>query len=573
LTAITHSVNKLPSAPTDGCRQIFRVGGIGLNNIPIPNSVFDFSHFTSSSIGGGTFAKYPVYCDSDTIAGCNSKTCGISTVGWDSFSSTYTAYTPKQLSISDISQKNDIPYILSYDGGFYNPMGNSGVNYIQRFELSPDSTLFQESLCNSTNIPRPNDAKVSVLNEEYQSALSANIVNDHTTLVNITDTLANEMLFRLIYGEQQKINLERIDNLGDYVKNKDLYKYVEPETEAKDIYKNIPYDLDITADCSDRKINGTISIDGILALNKQVDVTINDIDMQFRIEKDSNGIVSIRLYCSSLSAGYIDSKIYEERTTGTRLIVSDASVSGPGITQVATCTERSQVGLVLSKAITSATVNNTFDCSSPPQETATAEFPIKLSDYACSGTLSLVDPTKGCICGDGRLPIYYSSHQACADRNDFSYDYPVNRGVGPANIVGAKLTSTETTISVGDGDVSRGVFTRCFAGSTSLINCGVNTNLGDIQSIPITTAVQDFSASFIPPPATSDTSCYTIEDSRFNPLGRPEKGYPPNPGSTADACECRDYTYGYCRSGCSGSTFTYSFEYCRHSITLMGHRK
>jgi hypothetical protein len=572
LTSITHSVGTLPTPPIDGCRQMFRVGGITLGDITIPNnSVFDFSHFTSSSTGGGTFARYPVYCDSDTLTGCDSKTCGISTVGWDSFSSTYTAYTPKQLSISDIAKKNDIPYILSYDGGFYNPIGNSGVNYIQRFELNPDSTLFQESLCNSTNIPRPNDAKVSVLNEEYQSMLSSSIVTDHTALVNNTDTLANEMLFRLIYGEQQKINLERIDNLSDYIKNKDLYKYIEPEIEAKDIYKNIPYDLDNTADCSDRKINGSISIDGILALNKQVDVTIGNVDMQFKIEKDNNGTVNIRLYCSSLSAGYIDSKIYEEKTTVTSLIVADGLVSGPGITQVATCTERGQFGLTLSKAITSATVTNTLDCSKPPQETATAEFPIKLSDYACSGTHYPGDPTRGCICERG-LPIYYSSHQACSDRNDFSYDYPVNRGVGTPVAVGTEFTSTETTIMVGDGDKSRGVFNRCFNGSTSLLNCGVNTNLGGIEDIPKTTAVKDYTPSFDSSSGDSDTSCHSIDDARFSPFG---VFYPPNPGSTADACECKDYTYGYCRRGsCVGiSTFSYSFEYCRHSITLMGYKK
>lgn len=582
LTSIKYSGIGVPtSTPTPGCRAAFRAN-IPRNDLSISSSVFDFSHFQNTSFVGGIFARYPIYCDSDTVENCSSKFCGISTVGWDSFYSEYATYIPNELSINNILNTNNIPYVLSYDGGFYTPIGSSGINYIQRFELSPDNTLFPESPCNSTNIPRPNDAKISILSEEYQRLLTNSIVDDHLSVVTNTDTIANEMLFRLVYGEQQKINLDRIDNLNDYVQYKDLYKYIEPRVEAKDIYKNIPYDLDITADCSSRKINGSISIDGVLELNKQVDVTIAGVDMQFRIEKDNDtGAINIRLYCSSLSAGYIDSKIYEEKTISENLIIASDTVSGPGVTRVATCTERAQINIHFAHAITQAEVTKTSDCSAPSQPTATAYFPHK---YACE-FFSIPGTQKSCVCGEpDRLPIYFMTHNTCGGQGnpDPGYYGPDNRGVRNVEVIGTIFNSKESTISVNDGDKSRGVFRPCVGDPallvTSMYNCGVNTNLGRIEDIPATTLIIDYAS---PTSFNDNQPCYEIDSqdsltngNRYNPLGR---GYPPNPGSTTDACECKDYTYGYCRNGnCGSSTYTefpYTFEYCRHSITLMGHKK
>jgi hypothetical protein len=629
-----------------GCRQTYDPVVSNTNDITFNSNTFNFSHFGIKTTGS-VYDVSPVYCDKDSVGSCSNTSCNITTVGTGIYSGDYSFYLHSNINTPTTT---NIPYIISYDCGLYNTIGTSGVSYIQRHELAANNVLFPISQCNTAISPRPVGYSNSTLNEEYQSVLRDSIV-DHSVIVKNTDTMANEMLFRLIYGEKQKINYERVDGSNSRIKLEDLFKYSHPRAEPRDIYKNIVYDLDITADTSKRKVSGNISINGVLELNKKVTVSINNIDITFTIKKDTvTGAINIEAESTKLPGGKITSKIYDTKTISKSIVVSEGAISGPGISFAADCIERGQISISLTNGIERASLAGVPSCNrvvikpcdangnggelGARDGTETATFPRWTPDQRpdffplrCNNFNPSLASIKGefqggcscgkinCVTGKASLPknleIYFEGYNGSTAELDPPGLIATNRGVGPVTAPSNCFVISQETaqISIQEGDNNRGSipgwYSPCFvsaynAGSyrphnfiTSLITAGFFYDQGRIESAIPTKLVVD------PPHTITNTSpgsiandcgiCYGIDSKdpltgkdRYNPLGR---GYPPSTSSTSDACECENYTYGYCRNSSNAAScvckslryeyteFPYTFEYCKHSITLLGHKR
>lgn len=583
------------------------------NSLSFDSITFNFEHFNLKNTGS-VFDISNIYCDKDFVSGCSNADCNISVVGTGIYSGEYNFYTHKDIKI--LPNNNDIPYIISYDAGLYNPLGNMSLSYITRHELDSNNLLFPLSLCDSSVDPRPTNYGQSILNEEYQSILTNSINNDHSDIVKNTDIIANEMLFRLLYGENQKINYERIDGSNNRVKLEDLFRYVYPKTEPKDLYKNIQYDMDITADCSTRKINGSISINGILRVGQSSFVNINNKIISLNIESN-NSTIDIVANCDDKT---IRSILYRTKNISQQVVVAtnplSPSSSNENYELVETCKERRQLDIHLTHKITNAELT-TAGCSydeNGNRERVRAYFPYwKYTGAFADGQTGEPEYPDGKLCpfsefgpvkvgGCGRpgndLDIYFIDHGTCNAQGGYAFPFTecTNRGVGPLNVPAncneiVRVQADNMRIT----EYSRAVMSSsvCHIGGslTQLQDDGPNTRMGPVESLVSTVMFDDtVGVSFNPRYQTDNCGiCFTLDhkswsgNDTYNKFGRE---FPIGWVSTNDACECADYTYGYCRNSQDASScicsslnynnyteFDYTFGYCKHSITLKGHKR
>jgi hypothetical protein len=578
------------------CLRSFTASVPQYRNFSLTSSL-NFAAFDTQIFKTDVFARYPIYCDTDSIGSCGGDKCGINTAGWTTLKADYSIYKEKTKAISGIPSDN-IPFMLSYDAGLYNIIGNNDIKYIQRFELDPNNVLYPVSNCDASVGPRPAAEKYSVLNPEYQSLLSNSIVSDHTSIVKNTDILANEMLFRLLYGEQQRINLQRIDNSEKPLTLIDLLRYSYPKVEAKDVYKNIPYDLDINADILNRKINGSINISGILEVGKIVNISINNLSITIKISRISGKIKAIATISNHSD---LESIIYSESITNTNLVVSTQELSPANdlekYNEIGRCKERPQQSFNLISKIISAQVE-TIGCSG---DTETFSFPFWADeDYPKGRKCNFGAPYYKPLCSQsenippedrGLAIIYFDNNEGCANTNALPYFKCTNRGVGPVVVRDPRCRMLSSRVVSIDpvGGISRGVFGGVHGPFTTPNSDRSYNNGGPIESMITSTVIPDVGAISLNPRYESSAcgTCFTLLDDEdkkhYNNLA--SRDWPPSSTSTSDACECSNYEYGYCRSsdkidGCACSSlnyeysdFDYTFEYCRHSITLKGYKR
>lgn len=622
--------------------QVINNAGINrsfLPNVPtetitFPANKFDFGHFQNIQYTSKPFITFPIYGDTDTLGTCSSVRCGINTIGSVSFSGIYSIQMPKMKSLS--SELNNIPYIISYDAGLYNPIGNHQLHYIQRLELDPNNPLYTTNTCDNSVSPRPTINRISVLNEEYQNIMQNSIVDDHSDEVKNTDILANEMLFRLMYGEKQKINLKTVDSSNDQtIKFNDLIKYTDPKIEAKDLYNNIPYDLDTTADSSDRKISGSLSINGILRVGKTISVTIGNKNITLSIVRDS-GKIKIQAVVDGKT---IESIIHTEYTVNNNLVVSSSPLGNTSSTEynlLKICQELGTKSISLWQGFTSAKIYNATKCDGTKgisfpywkmMDRATQEQAISLQNQIDALRLESSSGRSNDIAIDSlvqQLKNLWSAYQ-CSPGNWNGGDNPVcNPNYPPGDIPFIATTFTPgcawtsavptygctnrgITLSVKDsissncniltlktkniklGKVARGTFGGCYAEGS----IGVTPrNEGSIEDViggiiinqPV--GVPNSRSPSVPVCGTCFTHDYIdpITNNRYfsSVNGRV---HPPAGGDTNEHCECADWEYGYCRNSnnaayCVCSTlqydytpFDYNFEYCRYNISLKGHKR
>lgn len=263
-------------------------------NINFPVTVFPnyFGNNGFSSIIGAknTIKILPIYCNSDNpkdyCEGTNGTNCSIRNIGSVALQSQYYHDKYNYITANELSN-DDIEYCLSIDEGLYNNILYKALPYIQRFEIPPNSPLFKDSVptldsCHTNQNYRPDNSKY--IDSEYQNLLSSYTLgeNDKGNLVKNTDILANEMLFRLLYGSKQEISYETIKKktVSDFIKDNNkksisyLVQYSHPRTTANKIYDLIPYDYSIGSDSSRRKINGNITIRGVLTVGATTRVSI-----------------------------------------------------------------------------------------------------------------------------------------------------------------------------------------------------------------------------------------------------------------------------------------------------------
>ena len=510
------------------CRAIFRPS-VNISNVSFPDNFFNFSDYSNKVFKTDPFARFPIYCDADVIGQCDgdpARSCSIKTIGTVDVSGEYDILTESTGTItSKIGEIDDIPYILSYDGGLYNVVGNNKLHYIKRFELNPINNLYPLGGCSSESSPRPTNGKFSILSEEYQKILSESVTS-HIDLVKNTDLLANEMLFRILYGSKQKINLTSIDSSrDDLISYEDLIKYSDPKIEAKDIYKNIPYDLDVNSKSKNRQITGNISIDGVLKVGKSVSISIGDSSIGISIQRNDGKIEAV----ATLPNGKIKKTIlHTEYTDDKRLSVTNSPIT--------------------SEQPEGTTVRRLSVCEQSPS------FHVMIASE----------------CGDTPNCETVSSNHSITVA-----DGQISRGIGAGDYWGCALELSIITLPDG---------TQKSATPCSSISYGLNNpQLFPLPRRVFNSIISD--VNFIYAGESFENSrcgtCFTTEKTYW--FGNYHNRYyglvGPGSSNAQTACECEPYEYGYCRetTGCDCpyeySEFTYSFEYCRHNFTLKGYKR
>ena len=204
-----------------------------------------------------------VYCDSNVPGDpCYVQSCRYKVAGSEKLKAEYQHLTHAPKKFRDIAD-NISEYSFSIDEGLYNfAHGDiSNIPYIERFEIPPENALFNE-LSNPYNPPltlpwndlanlqRPISARYSYIDKKYQSELLKLIdTPSQSDLVKNTDILANEMLFRSLYGSNQYINIETIKKKtieealeANYSVNPWSYllQYTDIKTTPDKIYSFIP---------------------------------------------------------------------------------------------------------------------------------------------------------------------------------------------------------------------------------------------------------------------------------------------------------------------------------------------
>lgn len=548
------AVKTSSSSNSSNCRAIFRPS-VNISNVSFPDNFFNFSDYSNRVFKTDPFARFPIYCDTDNPGQCNGDpgpSCGIKTIGSIGVSGEYDILTESTGTIkSKIGSIDDIPYILSYDGGLYNIVGNNKLHYIKRFELNPINNLYPLGGCSSESSPRPTNGKFSILSEEYQKILSDNSSASHTDIVKNTDLLANEMLFRTLYGSKQKINLTSLNSSkDDLISYEDLIKYSDPKIEAKDIYKNIPYDLDVNSKSKNRQIIGNISIDGVLKVGKSVSISIGASSIGISIQRNNGKIEAV----ATLPNGKIKKNILETEYT----IIKELSIS---------------TGLIPNQSNDGSTITRSVgQCPT---------MSIAVSNISLRGDTTF-ETTCSANCNEDVDPIFFEP-------------YP-RREVRPGSPPPTQGYVTLYDINEGECGTARGS------------SVGGNWECEEVDAVvqvlgpdgfgktppeykTVATSTCNFfrqnmirSAGAVGVGQNYDTSrcgtCFTTDADYWYGNYHNKFHYYLGSSNAQAACECEPYEYGYCRKNSACDTcpyeyaeFTYKFEYCRHSFDLIAYKR
>jgi hypothetical protein len=285
-----------------------------INVLPIPPDdlgTFDWSRFVKFYLPGVSTETYDIFCDTDTEAACNdAHSCSIKKIGRATISTRFKYYRHQNTPI-DVSSLDNIEFAIGLDAGLYCPLSITGeIPYIVRSVQSDFSPIFGISTPNKTTqciggytYPSFNKG-FSLWDQRYQDEVD----RTKTSPLPI-DHLTNEMIFRMIHGASQNINLNSIDknytasdgvNLSTLLNN--FIQYPSADN-IKMTYNYIPLDYDPSFATSNRIINGQIDLYGNIAdmaAGKTISITYNDNIFTISYQTSPDG--DILLVCPELEA-------------------------------------------------------------------------------------------------------------------------------------------------------------------------------------------------------------------------------------------------------------------------------
>ena len=213
-------------------------------------------------------------------------TCVFRAVGSIELRSRFKIGKPRTLTYEQLP--GSVQGFISYEGGLYNPLGDSRYTQIVRTELPADNPIDPELNCStSTKIPEYEKNLTSV----YQNYIDANAgQGNHSTVVKNMDLHANEMLFRILYGEKIPINKKQLFVDKNPLTKNELIGYVSPEIKAKDLYNEILYNYDKSA-TSDINSTGSYTINGLINIGDHITFTIGDVTVNLGIVSSEDSII------------------------------------------------------------------------------------------------------------------------------------------------------------------------------------------------------------------------------------------------------------------------------------------
>ena len=270
------------------------------------------------------YYRKPVYADLDASGSCIPEKCLISNLGNVSLYSEFKQAEPK---IYNKLEEEYDDYFIGYDAGLYNPLGDSRYISIIRTELDLSNPVEEEITCN-TRAPKPNVSQ-SLLSSYQDYILDKSSTHKQNLLkvvanpetadnLSIMDHHANEMLFRIFYGEKQKINRKQL-----YVENKnltleDLISYTDPVIKPKHLYDEILYNYDQETSTS-INFEGTLNIHGTQNIGDSINVQIENVNINLFIYKSEDNIY----LGGNIGDQTIKSLIYQGSYTSSTLLSTD----------------------------------------------------------------------------------------------------------------------------------------------------------------------------------------------------------------------------------------------------------
>lgn len=557
------------------------------------------------------YFQSPVYCDRN-VAGdpCYNQSCAFKFIGAQTLTAEYQHLANIPMVLNDISS-NISAYAFGVDEGLYNFAHTvpSKIPYIQRFEIPPEDDLFNElsdpyerttgiSWSENANLKRSINTKYSYINEKYQKKLTEylNSSPPQSELVKNTDILANEMLFRSLYGSKQIINLENIKKKtieealsANYTANPWSYllQYTDVKTTPDKMYALIPYDYDKNSDQSRRKISGSISINGVAAIGKAFSVNINDKVISFNITTEGNIVYLI----ASVESETIKKQLGQLYLTTEYIFATEL---GPN-----------NEPLIPLQAPANTTIERIDTCDgeellgwSPGSYFTAMEY-----TDADGKVVDLVAEYKECV---NQIGPGCNANPPPVDAKVISYQ--VTPVIGICGLLCAQCDSrgyaqgvslppncqiiASTAKDINYNGLSRGTYVVI---DELGIGCpprrvGISVSpalkIGDFDDIaggtPVLRMVQSSSCA---PKAEicKPESCHSIDATdKFGKVFDPKRGYI-NLASVGSPCECRPFSFGYCRQGQSScnecvpyaegypKSFDYSFENKYSKFDTTGH--
>lgn len=240
------------------------------------------------------FYREKVYADMDKPNGCgtqkslgNGATCIIKNLGDDELYADFKIGKPRSISYETLPSM--VQGFISYEGGLYNPLGDTRFTQIVRTELPEGSVLDDGDLNCLTPTKMPNYKKN--MTSAYQNYINNNQANvNHSDTVKNMDLHANEMLFRILYGEKYTINRQQLFVDTKPLTKIDLLAKASPQVKAKDIYNEILFNYDTTATAA-ISANGSYTINGMRRVGDSVSFTLGGTSVNLSIAQAGDNIL------------------------------------------------------------------------------------------------------------------------------------------------------------------------------------------------------------------------------------------------------------------------------------------
>lgn len=321
LNSTTQSTREL--TPNVTYRRRFSPNNITNYNASSSAAVFDnSSSYVMTNVNRRQpFWVYPIYGDRDDGT-CDNTGCfgsndhGLAKAANLELKANYRIASNSTQTIGGGS----INYALAYDAGIYNIIGNDSLVEIKRFSLTTNNSIDNVSDSCSSAFILPSNYRLNSSSPVFQSTILD--TNVSTPLSYPIDSVANEMLFRILYGQAQYVNKQMyfIDNL---IYNKqDIINYTDPRITAEDIYSQILYNYDKAA-TSNFNLNGSFTINGVASIGSTTTLSIDDLTITIVIENRSGNIYAVAT--SSISIPYFGNKLevllYSGVTTSSSYVI------------------------------------------------------------------------------------------------------------------------------------------------------------------------------------------------------------------------------------------------------------
>jgi len=262
------------------------------------------------------FYTEKVLSDMDKVGGCGSQkslgagaTCIIKNLGSVELRSQFKTAKPRVTSFEAIP--STVQGFISYEGGLYNPMGDTRFTQIVRTELPLDNPIDAELSClTTTKLPKYKKTMTSA----YQDYIELN-KNDtkHSETVKNMDLHANEMLFRILYGEKTPINRRQLFVDQAPLSKNDLLVGGAPQIKAKDIYNEILYNYDKQA-TSSINTTGSYTINGTRRVGDSVSFRLGDVSVNLTISQSGEDVIITGNIGSEMVNTILHASLYEEKS-------------------------------------------------------------------------------------------------------------------------------------------------------------------------------------------------------------------------------------------------------------------